>query len=336
MDQTTRHGVLAAGNFITDYVKIIDTWPEQDMLANIASESMSNGGGPYNVLRDLAATGAPFPLEAAGLLGDDANGQWIRDDCRQHGIDTSQLRSTGAAATSYTDAMCVESDGRRTFFHQRGANARFSQQHVDLESSNAKILLLAYLLLLDTLDELDEKGRTEASRLLERARAMGYVTAVETVSATDSTFRDVVVASLRHADLFFANEVEAGLILGKPFDAGSASLQEAAADIAALEAPGRIIIHSARGAVCREPDGTIAIQPALALPSDFIKGSTGAGDGFTTGVLYGFHEGTDIATCLLQGVCVAAQTLTHPTPSQGVRPLTDCLDLATRFGYQNF
>ena len=32
-----RRGILAAGNFIVDQVKIIDAYPEQDTLANILS-----------------------------------------------------------------------------------------------------------------------------------------------------------------------------------------------------------------------------------------------------------------------------------------------------------
>ena len=55
MPKTPRQGILAAGNFIVDYVKVIDGYPAQDMLASILSESRSNGGGPYNVLKDLAA-----------------------------------------------------------------------------------------------------------------------------------------------------------------------------------------------------------------------------------------------------------------------------------------
>ncbi|MFV1995261.1 MAG: PfkB family carbohydrate kinase, partial [Verrucomicrobiales bacterium] len=101
MTSDDRRGLLAGGNFIIDYVKMIDAYPGQDMLASILSESSANGGGPYNVLVDLASMGAEFPLEAAGLVGDDANGQWIFEDCRARGIDTSRLRRTGQAPTSY-------------------------------------------------------------------------------------------------------------------------------------------------------------------------------------------------------------------------------------------
>ena len=334
MNASARHGLLAGGNFIIDYVKMIDRWPQQDTLASIRSQSMSNGGGPYNVLKDLAAMKSSFPLEAAGLLGDDANGRWILQDCAAHNIDAARLRLTGEAATSYTDAMCVESDGRRTFFHQRGANALFDECHVDLKSSNAKIFLLAYLLLLDAMDRLDNDGRTGASRLLEQARKLGFLTAVDTVSAPHPMFREVVCASLAHADIFFTNDVEASLILDEDIGPNAASLESAACKIAALGACGRVVVHSSFGAVCREPDGTLARQAALKLPAECIKGSTGAGDAFTAGFLHGVHENAAPADCLLRGVSVAAACLADPTPSLGVLPLSDCLDLAARHGFQ--
>jgi len=335
MSQIARHGLLAGGNFITDYVKIIEAWPKQDMLVNVVSESMSNGGGPYNVLKDLVALGVSFPLEGAGLVGNDANGQWIRRDCDEHGIDATQLRTTRDAATSYTDVMCVKSDGRRTFFHQRGANALLSEDHVDLTASHARVFLLAYLLLLDTLDCLEDDGRTGASRLLERARELGFITAIDTVSSPDPKFRKVVTAAIPQADVFFSNEVEASLILEEQIGTDAASLESAAAKIAALGSPGWVVVHSSQGAVCRQSDGTAVYQPALRLPQDFIKGSTGAGDAFSAGFLSGVHDDCGAADCLLRGVCTAAASVAHPSPSQGVLPLRECLGLAPRFGFQD-
>lgn len=334
--QSSRNGVLAAGSFIVDHVKIIDTWPAQDMLANIESEAMSNGGGPYNVLKDLKALGADFSLEAAGLLGRDADARWIRADCAANDIDIAQLHTTGTAATSYTDAMCVAHEGRRTFFHHRGVNSLFSPEHVDLEGSNARILLLGYLLLLDAMDQVDDDHSTGASRLLEEARSLGFLTAVETVSASDEEFRDVVSASLQHADLFFLNEVEASLVLGREVESTRASLESAANEIAALGAPGRVILHCVQGAVCLEQDDTLVAQPSLDLPSDHVEGSTGAGDAFTAGFLLGVHRNSDTGTSLLQGVCAAAQSLTHPTASGGMKPLDECMLLPERFTFRDF
>src|SRR5690606_15953598 len=116
----TRSGIIAGGNWIIDRVKLIDAWPPQDALASIVGQSAGNGGSPYNILKNLSRLGAGFPLEAIGLVGDDADGRWIRDDCIAHRVDTRALQATADAPTSYTDVMTVASNGRRTFFHQRG------------------------------------------------------------------------------------------------------------------------------------------------------------------------------------------------------------------------
>ena len=334
--QHGRSGVLAAGNFIVDHIKAIDAWPDQDMLATISSEAKSSGGGPYNVLKDLAALGGVFPLEAAGIVGDDDDGRWIRSDCLAHGIDVSQLHSLHAAATAYTDVMCVERDGHRTFFHNPGANSLFSLEYVDPGTSTARVFLLAYLLLLEAMDQIDDSGRTEASRLLEQARGIGFLTAVDTVSTVDPAFRDVVIASLAHTDFFFLNEVEASLVLGRNVDPTRASLREAAGAIYDLGSTGHVIVHCARGAVCREPDGAYVVQPSVKMPSNRIEGSTGAGDAFTAGFLHGIHEQAGTTSSLLRGVCAAAQSLTHPTASGGMAPVGDCLRLGERYGFGGF
>ncbi len=59
-----RSGVLAGGNWIADKLKFIDTYPQQDSLANILGESVSNGGGPFNVLMDLAKLALANPAAA--------------------------------------------------------------------------------------------------------------------------------------------------------------------------------------------------------------------------------------------------------------------------------
>lgn len=148
-----RTGLIAGGNWIIDHVKLIDAWPAQDTLANIPHAVVGNGGSPYNILQDLARLRASFPLAAIGLVGDDADGRRILDDCRAQGIDVAQLHTTAEAPTSYTDVMSVQGTTHRTYFHQRGANARLGPEHFDFAATTAKIFHLGYLLLLDRLDE---------------------------------------------------------------------------------------------------------------------------------------------------------------------------------------
>ena len=131
---SSRRGVLAGGNWIVDHVKVIDAWPPQDALANIVSQVDGNGGCPYNILKDLALLQCGFPLAGVGLLGMDADAERILKDCDAHGIHRSQLHQTHAAPTSFTDVMTVAGSGRRTFFHQHGANALLDLEHFSFTS----------------------------------------------------------------------------------------------------------------------------------------------------------------------------------------------------------
>ena len=89
---SARKGILAGGNWIIDQVKMIDVYPQREQLANITGGTVTGtGGSPYNLLGILAKLNAGIPLSAAGLVGKDAFGNLILEDCARHSIDTLSL-----------------------------------------------------------------------------------------------------------------------------------------------------------------------------------------------------------------------------------------------------
>ena len=333
-----RHGILAAGNWIIDHTKIIDVYPAQDALCNILGESFSNGGSPYNLLVDFAHLGAPFPLEALGLIGEDKDGESIRTDCARHNIDARQLITTRDAHTSYTDVMSVRTTGRRTFFHQRGANALLGPEHFDFTTSRAKFFHLGYLLLLDRLDQPDPTHGTVAAGLLAQARAAGFVTSIDVVSEDSARFPTIVRPALPHTDHAILNEFEAERTTGRAIrtERGLDSTQLRAAAKELLDAGVRqwVVIHFPEGALAAHADGRVLLQGSVLLPQDQIAGTTGAGDAFGAGLLYGLHEGRLMHECLRYGVCAAAACLTAVNCSGGIGLLEQCLKLGTAHGYR--
>lgn len=333
-----RNGILAGGNFIIDHVKLINAWPEQDMLADIRGETSSNGGGPYNVLKDLAAMRVGYPLEAVGLVGADANGDWILADCRAARIGTAQIRQSDRAPTSYTDAMTVTETGRRTFFHQRGANALLGESDFDFSGTEARLFHLGYLMLLDEMDRLLPDGTTPAAHVLESARKAGLLTSVDIVSTENPNFRAIAEAALPHTDHLVINEVEAGKVAGihlKTVPVDIDAVCDAALALLGKGVGQRVVIHFESGAVAADTGGSVTVQPSLCLPPGFIAGATGAGDAFAAGYLHGVHEGFSTSECLRLAVCTAAACLTDPTPSGGLRPVADCLRLAEEHGFKD-
>ena len=335
----TRRGLLAGGNWIIDQVKLIDVYPQPEQLANIRRQSEGTGGAPYNVLVDLSNTGAPFPLLAAGMVGQDALGERILDDCRQRHIDTRHLVPTTKAPTSYTDVMTEQGHGRRTFFHARGANALWSGADLDFERTHLRIFHLGYLLLLDALDQPDSRYGTRAARLLAAAQAAGIKTSVDVVSEDSDRFARLVNPALKHVDYCILNEIEAGKTTGFIIRQADGKLDVVALRHAAgalLEQGVRelVVIHFPEGAFARTRTGEDFWQSALKLPKDYIGGTAGAGDAFCAGVLLGLHEDWDLPRCLLTGVCIAAASLSDATCTAGVKSLNSSLALARKFGFR--
>jgi sugar/nucleoside kinase (ribokinase family) len=335
----SRKGILAGGNWIIDQVKLIDAYPQPEHLGNILSQYQGTGGAPFNVLVDLAKLGAAFPLTAAGRVGKDALGAEILAICKQHGIDTRFLAAAAGAPTSFTDVMTEQAGGRRTFFHQRGANAEWDAKGLDFKKSHAKIFHLGYLLLLDKLDEADAKYGTKAARLLAAAQAAGLKTCVDVVSEDSDRFNRIVTPALKHVDYCILNEIEAGRTAGFKTRGADGKLDTVAIrhTAGALLQQGvreLVIIHFPEGGFARTRKGEDVWQSSLKLSPKYIAGSAGAGDAFCAGVLYGLHEDWELPRCLLAGVCVAAMSLAHPTCTDGVKPLAACLALAKKFGFR--
>jgi sugar/nucleoside kinase (ribokinase family) len=334
-----RRGLLAGGNWIIDQVKLIDIYPQPEQLGNIRDQSQGTGGAPYNVLIDLAKAGAPFPLFGAGLVGKDALGQQILDDCRRRRIDVRHLRTTSKAPTSYTDVMTEQGHGRRTFFHARGANALWQGEDLDFGRIPARIFHLGYLLLLDALDQPDRRFGTRAARLLADAQAAGIKTSVDVVSEDSDRFGRIVRPALKHADYCILNEIEAGKTTGLRIRTRDGRLDKVALRHAAgalLEQGVRdlVVIHFPEGAFARNSRGDQVWQSSLKLPVNYIAGTAGAGDAFCAGVLLGLHEGWKLQRALLTGVCLAAASLSDPTCTAGVGSLKAALALGRKHGFR--
>lgn len=328
-----RRGLLAGGNWLVDHVKMIDTWPAQDTLANISAQSDGNGGGPYNVTKDLAKLGCGFPLAGVGLIGRDADGGKILQDCKAHGIDTAGIQQTTAAPTSYTDVMTVTGTGRRTFFHQQGANTLLDLPHFNLAETTARIFYLGYMSLMRTLDALDGSGRSKASRLFEQARACGMTTVADLVSNDTDDFAAIVNPSLPHLDYLFLNEFELARLIGANASKDPAQLKSLACKVLERGVRRAVVVHLPEGALCVSKDQPPIWQPAVRVSADLIAGTAGAGDAFCAGFLLGLHEDWDVSDCLELGVCTAAASLRDATCSAAVEPWKNCLALGNNLGF---
>jgi sugar/nucleoside kinase (ribokinase family) len=307
-----KKGIAAAGNWIVDWVKIIDAYPVEERLANVISVTRGGGGGAHNVLIGLARMKAPFPLFGIGYVGNDDDGGFLIEEAKELKIDFSGIRVSLDVPTSFTDVMTVQSTGRRTFFHARGANALLEQG--DIDPGDCKILHLAYLLLLDKIDPV-------APQLLSRLRSLGVKTSVDLVSETSERFMRIVYPALDHIDYLILNEIEAGEVSGHEIrrEDGTFDMEELKAAARKLFRDNLVVVHM--------PEGAFAVSKTegeLWVPSRPVKtivSAVGAGDAFAAGMLYGLHEEWPLAQCMDLAHAAAGACLGHSTTTGGLRPI---------------
>jgi sugar/nucleoside kinase (ribokinase family) len=117
-----------------------------------------------------------------------------------------------------------------------------------------------------------------------------------------------------HVDLLFANEAEIlSLYQTDSFD----------------EAAERVRHHGAVAALTRSEHGSVIVTEndtitVPAHPIDELVDTTGAGDLYAAGFLFGYSRGVDLATCGALGSLAAAEVISHI----GARPQADLAALA--------
>jgi len=319
-----RQGIIGAGNWIIDKLKQLDRWPGEGNLASIVSETSSTGGGPANVLFDLVAADPEIPLYAAGRIGNDAEGRFLLEEIRKRGIDTHFMTVSPTASTSYTDVMGA--DGRRTFFHKRGANAELAPEHLSGIDVPAKYFYLGYLLLLDKLDAPAPEGGTEAVKLLRSMRGKGMKTIVDFVSDAPERFRTVVLPALPEIDILIVNEVEASCCSGIELRKADGSMEwkNLPAALEFLFAHGvqeTAVIHFPEGAIGGFKGQRPVYSPSCFIPKEEIVGSTGAGDAFCAGVIYALYRDWSMEKALRIGSAFSNFNLRSASATGGAVPL---------------
>lgn len=324
-----RRGILCSGNWVVDLIKIIDQWPKEGMLVNILSESMNGGGGPHNVLMNLAKMDPEIPLYASGLISNDKYGHYIEAELDRHTIDRGYLYRTSEESTSFTDVMMNASNGNRTFFHKRGTNSLLDLNHFSEINCDAKIFYLGYPMLLAALDSLDDQYGTKVAKLLATMKQKGFITALDLVSVDDLNYPEIVNAFLPYTDYLIINEIEAEKCSDVPTRVGGElsieGLSNAAANILKLGVNSLVVIHAPEGGFVISNDGEEIFEPSQNLAPTEIKGSVGAGDAFCAGILYGLHQELVLKRCIEIANTNAWFNLQNETSTGGVVAIKDIL-----------
>ena len=300
-------GIAVAGTILVDKINVISAYPQAGELTKIRSLKKSVGGCVPNVAIDLKRICPDLSVKAVGKVGMDENGNYVKDVLSQNGVDIENV-SIGKDKTSFTQVMSV-TGGQRTFFTYAGASADFGENDVPMSALNVKMLHLGYFLLLDKIDNGD------GEKILKSAQEIGVKTSIDLVSENSDRY-SIVLPCLKYVDNLIINEVEAGGLTGlAPTMEHLVGMAVRLKDFGVKE---RVIIHTPEVGVCVSKNG-IQLVPAYDLPSDFIVGTTGAGDAFCAGALLGIYQGKSDKEILEFASASAVAALSSADATSGLR-----------------
>lgn len=301
-----KKGITVAGNILVDKINVINAFPSSGELTQIRSVSKAAGGCVPNVAIDLKKLDCDLPVYASGKIGADEDGAFVKGLLLNEGIDVSAVIESPSEKTSFTDVMSV-SGGERTFFTYAGASADYGVEDF-LISEPSEFLHLGYFLLMDKMDNGD------GLKTLKKAKELGVKTSIDLVSENSDRYSEIVPC-LKYTDNLIINEIEAAKLANvKPDKNNIRAVAEKLKEFGVRE---RVIIHMPEKGVCLSENGYFE-KPSLELPQGFIKGSTGAGDAFCAGALYGIYKGYSDERILEFSSCAAAASLRSADATSGV------------------
>jgi len=323
-----KNGIILAGNMLVDALKDIDIYPSHSNLTTIRRVRKAIGGLVCNCGLDLAILDPELQVKVMGVIGHDDNGRLIEDTFAKYpNIDTSYIRYEGE--TSFTDAMCDTTNATRTFFTYRGSAATFGPDDFDFDKIKGDLLHIGYILLLDTMDEEDDEYGTKMARVLHDAQAHGIKTSIDVVSEEGDRFARLVSPALKYTDYCIINESEAqrvtGIELTHEGKIVEENIEKVCKSLFEIGVSEWVVIHSRAAAWGMTKDGNIEKVCSLNIPKEMIKGTTGAGDAFTSGVLLGAYREMSIKDAMILGTATANSSIIAPGASEGILSYDDTM-----------
>ena len=324
-----RRGICVAGSLIADRFYEMESYPKEGFLSKIKSGAVHIGGSG-NLILDLAKLDRELAVKVCAVVGEDENGKALLEALgRYPNIDTEDIVREGESAV--TLVMNAKDTKQRTFFFLSGAADEFDMSKIHWEKMDSRIFHLEYLLLMKKVDAKDAEFGTHGARILKRAKDEGMITSIDMVSEQSERVREVVRPALRFTDICCINELETQAITGIEVVSRSAA-EEALRELHRLGVSKWAVIHSPKHnyGYDIEQDKMVYVE-SLKLPDGYIKGTTGAGDAFCSGIVYGAHEGNDLRSSMQFATACAACSLSENNGTDGMRSKEQVLSVYEQY-----
>ena len=303
----SRHGMAKGG------MALIDESRAAAIYRDMGPATEMSGGSAANTIVGLANLGARAAY--VGKVKDDQIGRLYSHDIRAAGVafETRAAADGPATGCSY---ILVTPDGERTMNTYLGAAQELSPSDIDAAQVAASGIVYLEGYLWDPRNAKD--AFVKASTIAHEAGRQVALTLSDSfcVDRYRGEFLDLMRGGT--VDLVFANEAELhSLYQTSDFDTALKQLR--------VDARLGVVTRSEKGCVVASTDGVTAVP---AFPIERMVDTTGAGDLFAAGFLFGLVRGAGYEAAGRLGALAAAKIIQHI----GARPQASLKELAQQNG----
>ena len=309
---TTNDAFLTEHGIAKGSMTLVDGFRAEILGKTMTKSVEASGGSAANTMVGIASLGGQAAF--IGKVNDDRLGQVFAEDIRKSGVHFDAAPVIGPVATASCHIL-VTPDGQRSMNTFLGCAPGISAADMTASAiSAAKILFIEGYLW-------DSPGAKEAIRtaIFHAKAASRKIAFTLSDPFCVGRYRDEFLALLKSdVDIVFANEDEAkSLYQTDHFDQAFQAIRKWGKTAA--------VTRSAKGCVVVE-NGSVHLLDAE--PVDSVIDTTGAGDQFAAGFLFGYARGLSLDVCGRLGGVAAAEVISH----MGPRPLVPLKTLAAKAG----
>jgi sugar/nucleoside kinase (ribokinase family) len=309
----TDEGFLAKHGMSKGGMALIDEARAAAIYRDMGPATEMSGGSAANTIVGLANLGARAAY--VGKVKDDQIGRLYTHDIRAAGVafETKPAADGPATGCSY---ILVTPDGERTMNTYLGAAQELMPGDIDAAQVAASSVVYLEGYLWDPKNAKD--AFVKASTIAHDAGRQVALTLSDSFCV--DRYRGEFLDLMRNGtvDLVFANEAELhSLYQTSDFDT---ALKQLRADVNL-----GVVTRSEKGCVVASPDRVTAVP---AFPIDKMVDTTGAGDLFAAGFLFGLVRGVGYESAGRLGALAAAEVIQHI----GARPQASLKELAQQNG----
>jgi len=303
----SRHGMTKGS------MALIDEARAAAIYGDMGPATEMSGGSAANTIVGIASFGARAAY--VGKVKDDQIGKLYTHDIRAAGVafDTRPAPDGPATGCSY---ILVTGDGERTMNTYLGAAQDLTPADIDPAQIAASRIVYLEGYLWDPASAKD--AFVKASNIAHDAGRQVALTLSDSFCV--DRYRDEFLELMRRGtvDLVFANEAELhSLYQTSDFDTALKQLR--------VDARLGVVTRSEKGCVVASSEGVVAVP---AFPIAQMVDTTGAGDLFAAGFLFGLVRGAGHENAGRLGALAAAEVIQHI----GARPQVSLKELAQQNG----